>query len=112
MIANLNKPLVSIITVVKDGSNNVENTIKCVLRQTYKNIEYIVIEGKSKDDSYLRIKKYKKHLSVLLSEKDKGIFDAMNKGIVLSSGNIIGIINSGDIFEKNAVKIAIKNLFK
>ena len=112
MTNSLNKPLVSIITVVKNSSNNIENTIKSVLEQTYKNIEYIVIEGKSKDDSFTKVKKYKKYLSILLSEKDRGIFDAMNKGIVLSSGNIIGIINSGDTFKNNAVEIAIKHLKK
>ncbi len=112
MTNNFNKPLVTIITVVKNSSDVIENTIKSVLKQTYKNIEYIVIEGKSNDDSYIKIKKYKKYLSVLLSEKDKGIFDAMNKGIILSSGSIIGIINSGDVYEKKAVEIAVKNLKK
>jgi len=110
ILNNKSKPLVSIITVVKDSSTYIEKTIKSVLTQSYRNIEYIIIEGKSKDNSLLKIKKFREKLSIILSEKDNGIFDAMNKGIILSKGSIIGIINSGDIFKKNAVYTVVNNI--
>ena len=105
-------PIVSIITVVKNDPYYLEKTIKSVINQTYNNIEYIIIDGKSKKKTTSIIKKYKKKISIILSENDKGIYDAMNKGIVLASGEIISIINSGDLFFKNAVKNAVKNLKK
>ena len=108
---NSKKPFFSIITVVKNDEVNIEKTIKSILNQNYKNFEYILIDGKSRDKTFQNIKKYKKNLSYILSEKDKGIYYAMNKGIRRATGKIIVFVNSGDILTKNALKI-ISNKFK
>jgi len=106
-----NKPFFSIITVVKNDEKNIEKTIKCVTEQSFKNYEYIIIDGKSSDQTITKIKKYKKKINLLISEKDKGIYFAMNKGINICNGEVIIFINSGDLFSKNALKI-IYNKFK
>jgi len=103
-------PLVSIITVVRNGEKYLEQTIKSVLNQSYKNIEYLIIDGDSKDKSLKIIKKYNNKIDYWISQKDNGLWDAMNKGIKLASGSIIGIINSDDIYNKNAVKTAVNYL--
>ena len=104
---NSKKPFFSIITVVKNDEVNIEKTIKSILNQNYKNFEYILIDGKSRDKTFQNIKKYKKNLSYILSEKDKGIYYAMNKGIRRAAGKIIVFVNSGDILTKNALKIIL-----
>ena len=83
------KPFFSIITVVRNGENTIEKTIKSVANQTFKEFEHILIDGKSTDKTLDKIKKYKKNLSKIVSEKDKGIYDAFNKGMKLSSGEFI-----------------------
>mgnify|MGYP001347080110 CR=1 FL=1 len=100
-------PLVSIITVVYNGEQYLEQTIKSVIDQTYKNIEYIIIDGGSYDGTVEIIKKYQSHITYWLSENDKGVYDAMNKGISLAKGDIIGIINSDDFYSVKAVEIAV-----
>ncbi|MEI7689100.1 MAG: glycosyltransferase family 2 protein [Candidatus Nomurabacteria bacterium] len=100
-----NDPLFSIITVSYNSAKTIEKTILSVLNQTYKNIEYIIIDGGSTDGTIDIIKKYQDKISYWVSEKDNGISDAFNKGILASSGEIIGIINSDDWYEKNAVTI-------
>ena len=77
----MEKNKITIITVVKNSSNTIEKTIKSVLDQGYENLEYIIIDGKSNDGTLSKIEKYKKNISVIISEKDGGIWDAMNKGI-------------------------------
>ncbi len=104
-------PAISIITIVYNGERHLEQTIRSVLDQTYPNIQYIIIDGGSTDQSLNIIKKYEKDIYCWISEKDKGISDAFNKGISLATGDIIGIINADDwyepaIFEKVAAKIA------
>lgn len=94
---------VSVITVCKNSAKTIERTIKSVLNQTYKDIEYIIIDGVSTDATLDIINKYKDRLK-LVSEKDKGLYDAMNKGIRMAKGDIIGIINSDDWYEKDAVE--------
>jgi glycosyltransferase involved in cell wall biosynthesis len=103
---------VSIITVVFNGVSTIEDTIKCILGQTYKNIEYIVIDGGSNDGTLEVIEKYKKQISVVISEKDEGIYDAMNKGIMQSTGEIIGILNADDIYSDQNVVEKIVNRFE
>ena len=101
----------SVITVVKNDQKNIEKTIKSVIANKKSlNLEYIIIDGKSDDKTLSIIKKYKKKIDKIISEKDKGIYDAMNKGINLSNNDIIVFCNSGDFFYKNSLKKII-NIF-
>ena len=104
----MKKPFFSIITVVKNDKNNILKTINSIKNQTYKNFEYIIIDGKSNDQTLIKIKKMKKFINKIISEKDNGIYDAMNKGIKISKGKVIVFCNSGDIFFSNALKIVKK----
>lgn len=104
-----NKPLISIVTVSYNSSVTIGDTIKGVLAQEYSDLEYIIIDGGSKD-STVNIAESFKHLFLergikytIVSERDHGIYDAMNKGIQLATGDWIGIINSDDYYEPNAV---------
>lgn len=99
---------VSIITVVRNGANTIEQTIKSVLKQTYKNIEYIVIDGASTDGTKKIIEKYYDSIAVYISEEDAGLYYAMNKGIRIATGEIVGIINSDDWYSIDAVETAVK----
>jgi len=108
----LNKlPLISIVTVVYNGGKYLENTIQSVINQTYPNVEYIIIDGGSKDESVDIIRKYEDKIDYWVSEKDTGIYDAMNKGISLCNGEIIGIINSDDYFNSKDVFTSIVNSY-
>ena len=90
------KPKVSIITVVFNGENIIEKTMQSVLTQTYPNIEYIIVDGKSTDNTLQIIEKYKEKISVLISEKDNGLYDAMNKGLAVATGDYVWFMNGGD----------------
>lgn len=90
------KPLLSIITVVYNNVQHIEQTMLSVLNQTYPAIEYIVVDGGSTDGTLDVINKYKHRISKFISEKDKGIYDAMNKGLALASGEYVLFMNSGD----------------
>lgn len=92
-----NLPKISIITVVYNGEAVVEDTIKSVLEQDYPNIEYWIIDGASKDKTLGIINKYASHIK-LISEPDKGVYDAMNKGIDSATGEWILFMNAGDYF--------------
>jgi glycosyltransferase involved in cell wall biosynthesis len=89
---------VSIITVVFNNVKYIENAINSVLSQSYNDIEYIVIDGGSTDGTIDVIKEYQDKISVFISEADKGIYDALNKGIAHSSGDVVAILNSDDQF--------------
>jgi len=91
-------PSLSIITVVYNNARDIECTIQSIVNQTYTNIEYIVIDGKSTDGTLQIIEGYKDRIAQLLSEKDKGIYDAMNKGLQLATGDYVIFMNSGDEF--------------
>ncbi|WP_324172652.1 glycosyltransferase family 2 protein [Sulfurimonas sp.] len=93
-----NKPLVSIVTVVFNGEKYLEETILSVINQTYMNVEYIIIDGGSTDETVDIIKKYENKIDYWVSEKDAGIYDAMNKGIDLVNGDWINFMNAGDVF--------------
>ncbi len=92
------EPLVTVITVVYNGARFLEETIKSVLEQTYDNVEYIVIDGGSKDNTLDLIRKYEDAIDYWVSEPDSGIYDAMNKGIELASGDWISFMNVEDCF--------------
>lgn len=89
---------ISIITVSYNSAKTIETTFMSVLQQTYSNIEYIVIDGGSTDNTLKIAKKYSEIITVLVSEQDNGLYDAMNKGISLATGDVIGLINSDDLF--------------
>lgn len=109
---SINSPLISIITVVYNGEKYLEQTIQSVLNQTYKNIEYLIIDGGSTDGTIDIIRKYESHLSYWISEPDKGVYDGMNKGINQTKGEIIGMINSDDWYELNTVELVVKKFIK
>lgn len=98
-----NKPLISIITVVFNGEKFLEETIQSVINQTYDNVEYIIIDGGSTDGTLDIIKKYEDRIDYWVSERDSGIYDAMNKGIMLCAGDIVGIVNADDYIYKNTL---------
>lgn len=95
------KPLVSIITVVKNSEKYLEKTIQSVINQIYDNIEYIIIDGVSTDRTLDVVRKYKNRIDYWVSESDQGIYDAMNKGINLARGEWLNFMNAGDRFYKN-----------
>lgn len=97
------QPLVSVLTVVYNGKSSIERTINSVLEQDYPNIEYIIIDGNSNDGTLDIIQKYSSLLDYYISEPDSGIYDAMNKGIDMCTGDIIGIINSDDWYEPGTI---------
>lgn len=99
----LEGPVISIVTPVFNNENFLEGTILSVIHQTYKNIEYIIIDGGSTDGTIDIIKRYDRFLSYWISEPDNGIYDAQNKGINLSSGEYVAILNSDDWYFDNTV---------
>jgi len=102
---------VSIITPCYNSEKTIRRTIESVLNQTYQNIEYIIIDGKSTDHTVDIIKEYAGMGNIkYVSEKDKGIYSAMNKGISMTSGKIIGIINSDDFYEADAVQKVVAHM--
>ena len=101
-------PLITVITVVYNGAKYLEDTIKSVINQTYPNVEYIIIDGGSTDGTIDKIKKYEDYIDYWVSEPDKGIYDAMNKGISISFGEWLNMLNSGDSYYNFAV---IENIF-
>lgn len=89
---------ISIITVTYNSAATLEETIQSVIKQDYPDIEYIIVDGKSTDDTLKIIERYKNQISKLVSEKDKGLYDALNKGLEMASGDIIGILHSDDFY--------------
>ena len=89
---------ISIITVTYNSAETIEQTILSVINQSYKNIEYIIIDGKSTDATLSIIEKYKNQISKIVSEKDHGLYDALNKGIAIANGDVIGILHSDDFY--------------
>lgn len=104
---------ISIITVVLNNEKTIERTILSVLKQDYQDIEYILIDGGSTDSTLKIIKKYRNKINVLISEKDRGIYDAMNKGIKNSSGDIIYFLNADDEFyDEKVISDIAKQIIK
>lgn len=104
----MNALKISIVTINFNAAASLERTILSVLRQTRLPDEYIIIDGSSTDNSVEIIKKYTDKITHWVSEKDRGISDAFNKGIALATGDIIGIINSDDWYEPNALEVLEK----
>lgn len=104
----MNYPRLSIITPSYNQGEFLEATIKSVLDQGYPNLEYIIIDGGSTDNSVEIIKKYEQHLAYWVSEKDKGQTDAINKGLEKSTGDILGWINSDDVYVRGTFRKIIK----
>ncbi len=92
-----NKPVISIITVVYNSEKWIEKTIQSIINQSYVNIEYIVVDGDSEDQTVEIIKKYTDYIDYWVSEFDNGLYDAMNKGLNLATGDYVWFINSGDL---------------
>ncbi len=101
-------PLITIITPTLNSEKYLTKALNSILKQKYRNFEIIVIDGKSNDKTLRIIKKFDKKIDYWISEKDKGIYDAFNKGYKLARGELIGIVNSDDILTPNALKILIK----
>jgi len=93
----------SIITAVKNSVTTIEDCIRSVSSQSYNNIEHIIIDGGSTDGTLDVIKKYTEYVAKIISEPDNGIYDALNKGIRLASGDIIGILHADDVYADNKV---------
>lgn len=93
----MSHPKISIITVSYNSESTIEETLKSITSQEYDNMEYIIVDGGSADQTLSIIERYRKKISIVISEKDNGISDAFNKGIAMATGDIIGIINSDDI---------------
>ena len=102
---------ISIITVVRNNAKTIKDAIESVLCQTYEDIEYIVVDGASTDGTVDIIKSYGNKISKLISEPDKGLYDAMNKGIKLAKGDVVGILNSDDFYKSNDVLETVANEF-
>lgn len=104
------KPLISIITVVYNGAKYLEDTILSVLNQTYDNVEYIIIDGASTDGTLDIIRKYEHAIDYWISEKDKGIYDAWNKGVIISAGDWIGFLGADDLYLPDALQQYIERI--
>lgn len=104
------KKKLSIITVVYNGERYIEDAIKSVLEEKYEDVEYIIIDGGSKDETMSIINRYKDNIDVIISEPDKGIYDAMNKGVNFSSGEYVVFLNSDDYYKKGTLDSCLKAL--
>jgi len=103
---------VSVVTVTYNSAETIEETIKSVISQNYKNLEYIIIDGQSKDNTLNIVNIYKETIALVVSEKDLGIYDAINKGIKKATGDIIVALNSDDMYASNDIISKVVELFK
>lgn len=108
----MSKIKISIITVCYNSSETIEDTIKSIASQTYKNVEYIIVDGASKDNTLDIVKSYNSIVTKFISEKDNGIYDAMNKGIQLASGDVIGILNADDVLNNEFILEKVAKVFE
>jgi glycosyltransferase involved in cell wall biosynthesis len=94
---------ISVITIAYNSAATIEDTIRSVIDQDYANLEYIIIDGGSKDNTMAIIERHRDKISYVVSEKDEGIYDAMNKGVKAATGDVVGILNSDDFYAHNKV---------
>lgn len=103
---------ISIITITYNSAATVEDTIKSVIAQDYPDVEYLIIDGKSKDNTLTIVDKYRDRISKVVSEKDKGLYDALNKGIKHATGDVIGMLHSDDLYAHPQVISHVAEAFK
>lgn len=104
-------PKFSIITVTYNAGKVLEDTIQSVITQTYKNVEYIIVDGKSTDGTMDIVNRYREHIHTIVSEPDKGLYDAMNKGIDLATGEYLCFLNAGDeLHEDDTLQLIVHSL--
>lgn len=108
----MDNPKISIITVAFNSVDTIKDTIESIISQDYSNIEYIIIDGGSKDGTVDLAKKYSKYIEYIISEPDNGIYDAMNKGIEVATGDIIGILNSDDFYPNSFILSNVASSFQ
>ena len=101
-------PLISVITVTYNAEESIESTLKCIQSLNYSNLEYIIIDGNSSDNTLKIVKRYKQWVNVIISEPDTGIYDAMNKGINIAKGTAIMLLNAGDTIHKDLLLEVLK----
>jgi glycosyltransferase involved in cell wall biosynthesis len=105
-------PLISIITVVYNGAKYLERTIKSVIKQVHKNFEYIIIDGGSTDETINILKRYEHNINKYISEPDNGLYDGMNKGLLIAKGNYVMFLNSDDWLEDGALFDVSNNIMR
>lgn len=104
-------PKFSIITVTYNAGKVLEDTIQSVITQTYKNVEYIIVDGKSTDGTMDIVNRYREHIHTIVSEPDNGLYDAMNKGINLATGDYLCFLNAGDeLHEDDTLQLIVHSL--
>ena len=102
---------ITVITVCFNSEKTIERTIQSVTSQSWKNKEHIIIDGKSTDNTLMIIQQYRSNIEFLISEKDSGIYEAMNKGLALATGDIICFLNSDDYYpSKDVISNIVKNI--
>jgi len=104
-------PSISVITVCLNASETIRDTIESVIRQKYSNVEYIIVDGDSTDQTLNIVAEYRRHISLLISEQDEGIYDAMNKGIEAAKGDVLYFLNADDRFMDDDVLIDVAREF-
>jgi glycosyltransferase involved in cell wall biosynthesis len=102
---------ISIITITYNSAKTVEDTIKSVVGQDYRDIEYIIVDGKSKDNTLEIVNRYSDRIGNMVSERDKGLYDALNKGIKMATGDVIGMLHSDDLYADDKVISKVMALF-
>lgn len=106
----MDQPILSIITIVYNNVRDIAYTLSSVAAQTYAHVEYIVVDGASTDGTLEVIEQYKHRISLLISEKDKGIYDAMNKGLAQATGDYVLFLNSGDeLFDETTLERVVRD---
>jgi glycosyltransferase involved in cell wall biosynthesis len=107
----LNNPKVSIITICFNAENTISDTIQSVINQTYQNIEYIIVDGASKDQTLNIVNSFSSPMIKVISEPDKGLYDALNKGFKMATGDIIAALHADDLYASNHVIDDVVDLF-